>query len=117
MVRNVFEAAFAIGNGCKDVNLASAVAIPYPFMVGDLTCGAVKFKIRLESGSTAKNLDVLLTVHVKEACRGFFSPHYDLLMSVENVSTRDLGDSQRTSYIVELASFTNGSEIASNYFC
>lgn len=39
-----------------------------PFMVADLTCRAMKFKIKLESGSTTNNLDVsLLTVHVKEA--------------------------------------------------
>jgi hypothetical protein len=39
-----------------------------PFMVADLTCRAMKFKIKLESGSTTNNLDVsVLTVHVKEA--------------------------------------------------
>ncbi|GAB1719297.1 MAG: hypothetical protein NTAFB09_10280 [Nitrosospira sp.] len=39
-----------------------------PFFVADLTCRAMKFKIKLESGSTTNNLDVsLLTVHVKEA--------------------------------------------------
>jgi hypothetical protein len=37
-------------------------------MVADLTCRAMKFKIKLESGSTTNNLDVsVLTVHVKEA--------------------------------------------------
>jgi hypothetical protein len=39
-----------------------------PFMVADLTCRAMKFKIKLESGSTTDNVDVsVLTVHVKEA--------------------------------------------------
>jgi hypothetical protein len=39
-----------------------------PFFVADLTCRAMKFKIKLESGSTTNNLDVsVLTVHVKEA--------------------------------------------------
>jgi hypothetical protein len=39
-----------------------------PFMVADLTCRAMKFKIKLQSGSTTNNLDVsVLTVHVKEA--------------------------------------------------
>lgn len=39
-----------------------------PFMVADLTCRAMKFKIKLESGSATNNLDVsVLTVHVKEA--------------------------------------------------
>lgn len=39
-----------------------------PFFVADLTCRAMKFKIKLQSGSTTNNLDVsLLTVHVKEA--------------------------------------------------
>ncbi|GAB1719545.1 MAG: hypothetical protein NTAFB09_12760 [Nitrosospira sp.] len=39
-----------------------------PFMVANLTCRAMKFKIRLGSGSTTNNLDVsVLMVHVKEA--------------------------------------------------
>jgi len=39
-----------------------------PFFVADLTCRGMKFKIKLERGSTTNNLDVsVLTVHVKEA--------------------------------------------------
>jgi hypothetical protein len=37
-------------------------------MMADLICRAMKFKIKLKSGSTTNNLDVsVLTVHVREA--------------------------------------------------